>query len=133
VVPSKGYHFADAPYVEYIVSEEGGGLTEAEIRDMPALLSASMAEIVAQAIETRVRLQTKESAEGSGGDAFVRIVEVLFRSTPLLSSFFLHTSFPLSIPLFSSPYYNIHIYIFYLLCVGTNRWRGWIVRVEART
>ena len=43
---------------------------------MPALLSAAMKEIIAQGIETRVRLLTKDNAEGEGADAFVRVVEV---------------------------------------------------------
>ena len=61
LIPGKGYHFPDSPYVEYSLAE-GAEVTPAEIASLPAQLTAHLAALIAEGIETKISTMTRAEA-----------------------------------------------------------------------
>jgi Ser-tRNA(Ala) deacylase AlaX len=80
LLPTKGYHFRDAPYVEYDASK--CTLTEAEFDSLLQRANEVLKQLVSQGIETKVMVMEKSEAENycqgplNGYPEIVRVVEV---------------------------------------------------------
>ena len=83
VRPAKGYHFTDAPYVEF-----EGELSEETIAAMPDLLNEQLGLIVAENLSTTISYLSREDAAAMcGGDLTsypetVRVVDVAGHPCP---------------------------------------------------
>ena len=64
LVPGKGYHFEESPYVEYKISP-GAVISPAELEALPTSLTAKVAELIAADIPTTVAMQTRQEAAAS--------------------------------------------------------------------
>ena len=60
LVPQKGYHFLDGPYVEY---GNGKQIPEAERKTLPARLNVSFEKLIAADIPTTICMMAKDDAE----------------------------------------------------------------------
>ena len=61
LIPGKGYHFEDSPYVEYRAAP-GSSITPAELEALPAELDSKIEELIAARIPTEIKTATREEA-----------------------------------------------------------------------
>jgi len=61
LAPSKGYHFEDAPYVEYLIVPPFEPTSE-ELNALPLILTEHMHALILEAIPTTVSIMSKEEA-----------------------------------------------------------------------
>jgi len=61
LTPSKGYHFEDGPFVEYILAA-GDAITSAELEALSKTLTEKAAELIAEAIPTTITSLPREEA-----------------------------------------------------------------------
>jgi len=61
LIPGKGYHFEDSPYVEYKAAS-GVTISTAELEELPSLLNAEVARLIGLQIPTTIETQTREEA-----------------------------------------------------------------------
>jgi Ser-tRNA(Ala) deacylase AlaX len=82
LIPSKGYHFADGPYVEYIV-QEGCTITEEELKSLPSKLTEMISVIIHECIPSKTTIEFPAPDELEGAIyKYNRVVEVAGCSCP---------------------------------------------------